>query len=42
MEKTDKIPELENIAARLKKLRKEKGYKNYEHIAFDLGTTFRF
>jgi transcriptional regulator with XRE-family HTH domain len=37
MKKTEKIPELEKIAARLKELRKEKGYKNYEHIAFDLG-----
>lgn len=25
------------IANRLKQLRKAKGYKNYEHIAFDLG-----
>lgn len=29
--------ELKVISARLKELRKEKGYKNYEHIAFDLG-----
>jgi transcriptional regulator with XRE-family HTH domain len=36
MKKTDKSPELEQIAARLKGLRKEKGYKNYEHIAFEL------
>lgn len=28
--------ELNAIANRLKELRKEKGYKNYEHIAFDL------
>ena len=25
------------IASRLKELRKEKGYSNYEHIAFELG-----
>ena len=31
------IPELDAIAQRLKELRKEKGYSNYEHIAFDLG-----
>ncbi|RZJ76314.1 MAG: XRE family transcriptional regulator [Flavobacterium sp.] len=40
MEKsTDKtaLPELELIAQRLKDLRKEKGYSNYEHIAYDLG-----
>lgn len=30
-------PELNAIAERLKQLRKEKGYSNYEHIAFDLG-----
>lgn len=29
--------ELKAIAKRLKDLRKRKGYKNYEHIAFDLG-----
>ena len=28
--------ELELIAERLRELRKAKGYKNYEHIAFDL------
>jgi len=28
--------ELEMIAGRLRELRKAKGYKNYEHIAFDL------
>ncbi|MCW3085112.1 MAG: transcriptional regulator, family [Bacteroidetes bacterium] len=37
MKKTDKSPELELIAARLKEVRKEKGFKNYEHIAFELG-----
>lgn len=30
-------PELNAIALRLKELRKEKGYSNYEHIAFELG-----
>lgn len=30
-------PEFQLIAARLKELRKEKGYTNYEHIAFELG-----
>ena len=29
--------ELKALADRLKQLRKEKGYKNYEHIAFELG-----
>lgn len=37
MKKTEKSPELEKIAARLKEIRKEKGFKNYEHIAFELG-----
>lgn len=37
MKKTDKSPELEKIAVRLKEIRKEKGFKNYEHIAFELG-----
>lgn len=37
MRKADKIPELESIGKRLKQLRKEKGYKNYEHIAYELG-----
>lgn len=32
-----KEPEYEAIASRLKELRKEKGYSNYEHIAFELG-----
>lgn len=31
------VPELLKIAARLQKLRKEKGYKSYEHIAYELG-----
>ena len=30
-------PELIAIAERLRQLRKDKGYKNYEHIAFELG-----
>ena len=30
-------PEFILISKRLKELRKAKGYKNYEHIAFDLG-----
>jgi transcriptional regulator with XRE-family HTH domain len=30
-------PEYLAIANRLKSLRKEKGYSNYEHIAFELG-----
>lgn len=29
-------PELNAIATRLRELRKLKGYKNYEHIAFEL------
>lgn len=39
MEKKEnlEIPELKAIAERLKEIRKEKGYSNYEHIAFDLG-----
>ncbi len=30
-------PELKAIAERLRQLRKAKGYRNYEHIAFELG-----
>lgn len=30
-------PEYVAIANRLKSLRKERGYSNYEHIAFELG-----
>ena len=37
MKKTEKIPELGVISNRLKQIRKEKGYNNYEHIAFELG-----
>ncbi|MFZ4105337.1 helix-turn-helix domain-containing protein [Flavobacterium sp.] len=39
MEKSSPKPnqeELNDIALRLKELRKAKGYSNYEHIAFDL------
>lgn len=34
---TLKDPEYFAIASRLKELRKDKGYSNYEHIAFELG-----
>lgn len=37
MKKAEKILELGIVANRLKQLRKEKGYNNYEHIAFELG-----
>jgi transcriptional regulator with XRE-family HTH domain len=37
MKKPDKVPELAFVSERLKELRKEKGFKNYEHIAFELG-----
>lgn len=39
MEKKEnlEIPELKIIGERLKVVRKEKGYSNYEHIAFELG-----
>ncbi|QRY55555.1 helix-turn-helix domain-containing protein [Sphingobacterium siyangense] len=36
-EKNTEFPEFDLIAARLRELRKIKGYSNYEHIAFDLG-----
>ena len=36
-DKAEKLPELIVISERLKQLRKEKGYANYEHIAFELG-----
>ncbi len=36
MKNTEKAKELIHIANRLKQIRKEKGYKNYEHIAFEL------
>lgn len=32
-----KVPELTAVSERLKELRKEKNFKNYEHIAFELG-----
>ncbi|WP_149208009.1 helix-turn-helix domain-containing protein [Flavobacterium johnsoniae] len=34
--KKENLQELDAIALRLKELRKEKGYSNYEHIAFAL------
>ncbi|MCE3227931.1 MAG: transcriptional regulator, family [Bacteroidetes bacterium] len=37
MKKPEKIPELASVSERLKELRKEKGFSNYEHIAFELG-----
>lgn len=37
VKETTSSPELLAIAMRLKELRKEKGFKNYEHIAFELG-----
>jgi transcriptional regulator with XRE-family HTH domain len=37
MKKPEKVPELTDVSERLKELRKEKGFKNYEHIAFELG-----
>jgi len=37
MKKLEKSPELAAIAARLKEIRKAKGYANYEHISYDLG-----
>lgn len=37
MKKSEKSPELTAIAARLKEVRKAKGYANYEHISYDLG-----
>ena len=36
MKKSDKLPELLDVAKRLKVLRLEKGYKSYEHVAFEL------
>ena len=37
MDKSEKMQELQHISARLKELRKAKGFNNYEHIAFELG-----
>ena len=36
-EENQEFPELELISERLKVIRKEKGFTNYEHIAFELG-----
>lgn len=36
MKKSDKVPELKAVSERLKELRKAKGFKNYEHIAYEL------
>lgn len=32
----EKMPELVAIGARLKKVRKQQGFENYEHIAYEL------
>lgn len=37
MEKKEKLPELITVGNRLKQIRKEKGFDNYEHIAYELG-----
>jgi transcriptional regulator with XRE-family HTH domain len=37
MEKKEKLPELIEVGKRLKQVRKEKGFTNYEHIAYELG-----
>lgn len=36
-EENQEFPELVLISERLKIIRKEKGFTNYEHIAFELG-----
>jgi transcriptional regulator with XRE-family HTH domain len=36
-EQDDFIQDFQWISKRLKQLRKEKGYKNYEHFAYELG-----
>ena len=36
-EENQEYPELELISERLKEIRKQKGFSNYEHIAFELG-----
>lgn len=36
-EENQEFPELELISERLKEIRKQKGFTNYEHIAFELG-----
>jgi len=37
MKENQEFPELDIISERLKEIRKEKGFTNYEHIAFELG-----
>ncbi len=37
MDNKEKVPELIAVGKRLQQVRKEKGYKNYEHIAYELG-----
>lgn len=37
MENKEKLPELIAVGNRLKQVRKEKGFENYEHIAYELG-----
>ena len=37
MKTKEKLPELLEVSARLKQIRKEKGFANYEHIAYELG-----
>jgi transcriptional regulator with XRE-family HTH domain len=37
MENKEKLPELITVGNRLKQVRKEKGFDNYEHIAYELG-----
>ena len=40
MKKSDESPyesEYKAIASRLKEIRKERGYSNYEHVAYELG-----
>jgi len=36
-EENQEFPELVLISERLKEIRKQKGFTNYEHIAFELG-----
>ena len=37
MKKAEKLPELIEVGERLQQIRKEKGFTNYEHIAYELG-----
>lgn len=37
MESKEKVPELIAVGKRLQQIRKEKGFNNYEHIAYELG-----